>query len=200
VVGVEGQPVVNAVAVAARHREDVVAFAVSVVHNYVEHRHTTQCRGVLVDEGDGAISFVAAVQYGAPAAIRHGFRRHQVDRALVGVEVLPQLHHANTHWSVAQPRAGNNVPAERFGDEVGSGFAAGKVAVGKIPQRLLSGDGFVDNRHAVDAAEERCIGRRCDPTREFELTLTQLTRVEIDVRHRQTPSGREQVCPSSSMG
>ena len=114
---VEGDAVVDAVAVAVGHLQDVPALAVGVVDDDVEDRHPAQRRGVLVDQRDRLVVAVDAVE-DVPPAVGHLALGDQRHRLLVRVGLLPELHHARAVRPVAQPGRGDDVPAERLGDEV----------------------------------------------------------------------------------
>ena len=85
---------VHAVPVSVRHGQDVIAFAVGVVHDGVEHRHAPERRRVLVDEGDHPSVLILTLKDLFPPGLRYVVRRNEVHCVLVGVWLLPQLHHS----------------------------------------------------------------------------------------------------------
>jgi hypothetical protein len=92
----------------------------------------------------------------APSPWRTGFQpsegvaRDEVDGAVLGVGLLPELDHPLAEGTVAQPGLGDDAPAERLRDPVGGHLALSQGAVGEVPQRALPGDRFVDDDHVAD--------------------------------------------------
>ncbi len=190
---VEGEAVVDAEAVAVRHGEHVEALAVGVVDEHVEDRHAAQRRGVLVDEGDRVALLVLAAEDSAVAGLRDLGRGDQVDGVLVGILVLPELHHPLARGAVAQPRARHDAPAERLGDEVRGDLAMREHGVGEVPEGVLAADRLVDDCHVADRPEEGRVRRGADAAGDDQLAVQR-------VRLRHHSSGKVWTCPSGSMG
>ena len=161
VLDVEGQPVVDAEPVAVGHGEHVPALAVRVVHDDVEHGHPPERRRVLVHQGHRPVLLVDRLEHGQPRrALGVGvLGRHQVDRVLLRVDVLPPLEHAASERSVAHPRRRDDTPAERLGHQVRRDLTVGEGAVREVPQRPLALDGLVDDGLPVEVGEEGRVRR-----------------------------------------
>ena len=193
VVVVEGEAVIDAVAVPALHGQDVVALAVGVVDDHVEHRHAPQRGRVLMDQDDLLTILVLALEDGPPARVGHLVRRDEVHGALIGVPLLPELHHPLPERAVAQPGARHDVPAEGLGDQEGGHFPTGQSPAGEVPERGLARHGLVHDRIVADPAQERRVRRRREATGERQLGGHQ-----VSLGHQD--SGMMQVWPSGSMG
>jgi hypothetical protein len=129
---------VHAVPVSVRHGKNVVAFAVRVVDDDVEHRHASERRRVFVNEGDHPPVLIPSFENALPARLRHLVRRDKVDGALGRVWLPPELHHSLAERTIAQPGARNDVPAEDLRNQVRGHFPVSQGAVGKIPQRTFA--------------------------------------------------------------
>ena len=139
VLDVEGDPVVDAVAVPVRHRQHVAALAVGVVDHDVEDRHPPQGVGVLVDQRRSARSCSSRPSKTCrkPAGTRPS--GHQVDgvlrRGRAPATAAPCRDRAG-------PRAGSSAArrpsrsASRH--DVRRHLAAGERAVREVPQRPLA--------------------------------------------------------------
>ena len=134
----EREAVIHPVAVSVRHREDVGALAIGVVHHDVEDGHPAERRRVLVDQRHEPVALVPPVEDAAPADLGYVVRGDEVDGILRGIRFLPELQHARSHGSVRQPGAGHDTPTERLRHEVGRDLAVGQINVGEVPQRSLA--------------------------------------------------------------
>ena len=104
VLDVEADAVVDAVAVAVRHRQHVAALAVGVVDDDVEDGHPAQRRGVLVDQGQRPVVVVDARRTPRASPRRDVAAGTTSTGVLRGVGLLPELHHARAR---AVRRAGS---------------------------------------------------------------------------------------------
>ena len=87
------------------------------------------------------------------------FCRNQAYGVLLRICVLPQLDHSFAERAVPQPAARHDVPAQSLRHQVGGHLAVCQAAVGKVPQRLLSGYRFVD-----DGGVDRLAAEHADRT------------------------------------
>jgi hypothetical protein len=94
VVTVKSKPVVHAVPVSVRHGKNVIALAVGVIDDDVEHRHASELWRVLVYEGDHPPLLILTLEDVFPPGLRYVVRRNKIHRVLGGVSLLPQLHHS----------------------------------------------------------------------------------------------------------
>ena len=166
VLAVEADPVVDAVAVAAGHRQHVAALAVGVVGDDVEDGHPSQRRGVLVDQHHRLVVRPARVEDVQEAGRQRPLRydvhrvRSRPPSRLLGLH--PQLHHAWSGGTVTQHRRGHDVPAEVVGDHPCGVLPGREGAVGEVPQRPLPRARLVD---ALDAGVARAGSGRCGSRR-----------------------------------
>ncbi len=149
---------VDAIPVSPGHRQHVLALAVGVVDDHVEDRHPAQRHGVLVDQRHRQVAAVDPVEDVSPAG-RHLALRHQGHGVLSAVDLLPALHHAPAVRAVAQPGLGNDVPAQRLGDEVRRPLRPARSPSGKSHSGSLAGDRLQTTSGAVLAAMVRGTSR-----------------------------------------
>ena len=105
VLHVEGDAVVDAVAVTVGHGQHVPALAVGVVDEDVEDGHPAHRRAVLVHQRHPAVVLVDAVEDVQPPG-RDPSLPHQVDGRLRIVRLLPPLHHARARAARRAGRCG----------------------------------------------------------------------------------------------
>ena len=142
---VEGQAVVDAVAVPVGHRQHVAALAVGVVHDRVEDGHPAQRAGVLVHQRHRLVEAVDAVE-DVPPALRHRALGDDVDRGLLLVGLAATAAPCRDR---AGRRAGTCGGTTSQPVATDTAYAAtsrnGERAVGEVPQRPLPRDRLVDH-------------------------------------------------------
>ena len=159
---VEHQPVVDAVDPAVEPEEAMAALAVGVVAHEVEGAHPPQLvvvRLVLVER----------------------------EVVLLEVSIDEELHRPAAERPVAEDREGDEAPAERFGQLVGSHLAVVEPG-GEVPQGSLASSRLVDRAHDVvpapHLAEVRGVGAPRHPAEHLQLAVVQHAGGELVRAHR----------------